>query len=373
VSRIRTAYSDYEKSIKNRQLQKRSDDKIHVYVPIKNVTDDTDKFIEILLNQVWLPDQYIFIVEDENDPAYHRVKPLANDNSIVELVVAGKTTARGQKNHNLLAGINAFPDAEYYVFCDADILPSKLWLYELVSPLLESDKFDAVSTHHWVERRPGIGNFFLTAILAYFIALGSNQKYAGGIWGGSTAIRRKKYDALQIANLWSNTVVDDVTVHKLSISGKLRCLFRPELLINSKSNKISFPTAIKWLTRQTTWLKFYTFSEIWLPILFVHILLSFGYLSILVLPLFIFLNWNLVFIWLAALIPTLFHMILFPKIRRIKREDDESYWYWLKNIWLCVFVSGLVMIYTIFTNTINWAGKSYKMTFNGRVKKIIER
>lgn len=99
------------------------------------------------------PAEFIFVVEDESDPAMACAQqaidetPLDSDKRSVSIVVAGVSWHNAQKCHNMLFGVAAAnPNSEYVLFVDDDAFLYPGLLEELVHPLIREPEKVLVST-----------------------------------------------------------------------------------------------------------------------------------------------------------------------------------------------------------------------------------
>src|SRR5688572_24504628 len=95
-----------------------------VFCPCKGTDAQFLENIQSILDQDYPSLTPIFIVESVNDPAYSALESLG-----VRVLVAGRSTSRGQKVHNLIHAVEHVPDAaEVFVFCDADARFPRHWI-----------------------------------------------------------------------------------------------------------------------------------------------------------------------------------------------------------------------------------------------------
>ena len=99
------------------------------------------------------PAEFIFVVEDESDPAHACAQrainetPFESKDRSVSIVVAGVSWHNAQKCHNMLFGVAASdPNSEYVLFVDDDAFLYPGLLEELVHPLIREPEKVLVST-----------------------------------------------------------------------------------------------------------------------------------------------------------------------------------------------------------------------------------
>ena len=169
--------------------------------------------------------------------------------------VASSDAARscGQKNQNLLAALALpAPAKRVLVFTDADYRRPPDWLRQLVEPVA-TGRAPVASGYYHAEAGPGWRSA-LRPVTALLLFLTRQFTALRQPWGGATAIPRRLFDELGIAELWSTNVVDDVALAErlrqagLAVEGinapALRAPVRPA----------EFPWGA-WFTRQLAYLR----------------------------------------------------------------------------------------------------------------------
>lgn len=351
-------------------LRQDLDGAVHVFLPVRRPDARSRRTIEALLNQTLKPDRIVVIVETGPDARVAWLQDLCRSHDRLHLVVAPLAVHCGQKNRNLLTGIGAHADARYYAFCDADTRPGPYWLADHVARLLRDPELDLVSTHQWVRREPGAGNFYYTSLHAMMIALGSHPTLKrSGVWGGSFVIRAERWREEQVPELWASAVSTDVVLQHLVNRGRLRTHYAPELVVDGESPGLSFLQTTDWFVRQMTCVKLYT-PEVWLPLTFVHIILTAGYLAVPAAPLVHVFAPTFAAPFYAAALTGLVHLLCIPLIRRVRRGGGESYAAWLLRSYLPILMGGIVFTITAFTYSVRWGGRTYRMRPGGDVIDI---
>src|SRR5262245_4532120 len=83
-----------------------SRERVVVFCPCKGSDPEFEKNVQSILNQDYPNYEARFIVESKGDPAYVVLTALA-----AKVLVAGRTTTRGQKVHNLAYAVEQAPAA----------------------------------------------------------------------------------------------------------------------------------------------------------------------------------------------------------------------------------------------------------------------
>ncbi len=249
---------------------------VAIIIPCKGLEPDFDLNLTSFLDQDYPRAQVIFVVASEKDPAYRalaaRLNHLASRGTgaalKTSLVVAGYSEFRGEKVHNLIAGLRAVgPEAEVLVFADIDARPGRDWLKHLVAPL--ADPTVTVSTgFRWY--LPGSG--FVSQLRAAWdtsIATLLGEHDHNFAWGGSMAIRAADFKRLEVADrYWARTVSDDYGLTRAVRDAGGRVRFEPHCLLPSREDS-PFREFLRWSNRQIIITRVYA-PHLWLLGLAAH-------------------------------------------------------------------------------------------------------
>jgi hypothetical protein len=152
---------------------------------------------------------------------------------------------------------------EIYAFCDGDLVVSSSWLAEMVRPIA-TGRSEASTSFHFVAPRE-------KAILGALHGMAETwQSLAalvcnGATWGGSMAIGRESFRRAGLAEVWRETVVDDLTMSRVMKARRVRVAPVPEFLVTSRSEITSYRDFVRWLGRQFFFVKIY--SPVWYAML----------------------------------------------------------------------------------------------------------
>jgi cellulose synthase/poly-beta-1,6-N-acetylglucosamine synthase-like glycosyltransferase len=230
--------------------------RVVVFCPCKGIDSEFRANIESILDQDYPPLRAVFVVESEKDMAYAELRKIG-----ATVLVAGIATARGQKVHNLIHGVeHAAGDAEVFVFCDSDARFPRNWISNLVAPLEEEDV--AVSTgYRWYTTESGSIPALLRSIwnASVVTALGPHSRNFA--WGGSMALRREVFDRIGVRAAWDCAVSDDFAVTQSARAAGMRIVFVPECLIPSPGG-CTFSELLEFTTRQIIITRVYE-AKIW--------------------------------------------------------------------------------------------------------------
>lgn len=230
-----------------------------VILPCKGVEKNFKENVKAITNQDYKNYKAIFVTDSKDDPAYKTLKEMFSKNSKISIIVSEFIEGRSGKISALINGIKKSGDVEVYVFADSDIKPHKKWLSFLVSHL-DNDDVGATTGYRW---------YFPFDLKSLFVSCwnmaNSISLFYGPYnfaWGGSTAIKKKLFDKLNIEEEWKKGFSDDLILTKIVKNAGYKIKFLPECISESPvdGNIWSF---IKWGTRQLTWMRWY-FPSIWM-------------------------------------------------------------------------------------------------------------
>lgn len=204
-----------------------------VFLPCKGVDDKLHHTIEQLDDLNYRDYEVIFCVESDDDPARAAIAEWTQTwRRPHRVVVAGRATQRGQKIHNLLAGVAAAPpDREAYVFLDSDAVPDADWLGHLVAPLARAG-VGAATGYRWYTASGGLA----AGVRCTWNAAPTSTLHDARVnfcWGGSTAMLATRFCELNMATLWDRALSDDLQMTRAVKKAGLAIHFVPQALVAS--------------------------------------------------------------------------------------------------------------------------------------------
>ena len=184
---------------------------VGVLVPVRG---DPGGFLATLAAQDYPDWHVVFAVEDAADPAFPMLAAFcAEAPARRALVLAGPTTRRAQKLHNLLAALPLLrPEDAVLVTLDADTLPPPDTLRRLLRPVL-AGRADLASGYRWLLPGPGLGGQ-LAALVDHAVATLPRLDRLSLVWGGAMAVKRAALARLDLPALWDQALSDDLTVSR---------------------------------------------------------------------------------------------------------------------------------------------------------------
>jgi len=229
---------------------------VALLVPVAGAAPDLADNLRSLLSQDYPDYQVIFITKEMADPATPVIAALIPEYPRSRLILSGPAVSCGQKNHNLLAGLQALEDAaEILVFCDSTRLAPANWLKSMVLPLVRGEVPVVSGYHHVLPQDQGFATWG-RAITVLILYLTKPIPRLNQPWGGATAIKRQDFEDLQVARRWSQNVVDDVSLAALLQEKGLLVGLAPGVSLASPWRGETLAGWRDWLTRQWLYLKF---------------------------------------------------------------------------------------------------------------------
>jgi cellulose synthase/poly-beta-1,6-N-acetylglucosamine synthase-like glycosyltransferase len=238
-----------------------------VIAPTRGLDEGLRENLEPLFKQEYPAYEIIFVTDRPDDASLKAIEDLRKLSSVSSrVVIAGEASDSGQKVHNLIVAVGqADLRSEVLVFVDTDARPHAKWLRSLVAPLADETVGAATGYRWFIPQRGGFAAHLRSVWNASIAsALGANQ-YKNFCWGGSTAIRRRTFEALKIRDRWRGTVSDDFTVTRVMQEAKLPIHFVPDCLIPSLDG-CSFPELLEFTNRQLKITRVYA-SHFWKSVL----------------------------------------------------------------------------------------------------------
>lgn len=232
---------------------------VSVIVPCKGSDFELQQNMEAILDQEFDDYEVIFVTASESDSSLAAIRRAARKfpGRRVEWVVSGFSDQRGEKVHSLLRALNQVdPGSEVLVFADSDGRPHRQWLRDLLSPLRDPE-IGASTGYRWFFRRSGNLASLLRATWNSSIATllgGHRHNFA---WGGSMAIRRSTFAAVDVPAFWKHSVSDDYSLTEAVNAAGLRVHFQPRCLVASHGD-CTWRELLEWSTRQVIITKVYS-------------------------------------------------------------------------------------------------------------------
>ena len=329
----------------------------HIIVPCKGTTKNFRENIQAICNQDYRDYKIVFVTDSAKDPAYKELKEIISNYPTARIEISDFIDGCSGKISALIKGVKTADDIEVYVFADSDIRPHKDWLRYLVSYLKE-DEIGATTGYRWYSPHDLTSLLLSTWNSTCISSLFSHR--VNFTWGGSTAISKKLFDELHIANKWRRGLSDDLILSKAVKDAGYKIKFVPECIVESYGEE-SIRKFMKWGTRQFTMVRWY-YPSLWIT-------------SFIIVAGLKFLNFLGLFLLLIGftlpgvlLISTIFldmivgwqRHITFKKIMCYPKEKFGSTLAYIGITPIVYFLIAYNIISSLLKNEIEWEGRRYQ-------------
>jgi len=329
--------------------------RLEVLVPVKGVSPNQDEILKSLLTQNYPSYHLSFILEDEQDEANELVERLCNQYVHAHKVLSGSAKSCAQKNHNLIAGVKALrPETEVIVFCDSTNMADSDWLRRFIMPLV-ANGMQVVTTFRAFKPEPATIGGVSQAIYAALLRILATMRPTP--WGGATALRRSTFDRLEVVDLWSHTVVDDLVLGNILEASGVTVTMDPCNLLVSPVHNQSVAGFLAYMDRQILFPKF-TNPGIWLAAVASVLNLALAFFAAAILG-------TLSIAGMAAAgagwasYSFLLVLLLSGLLLRNINPTDISLKKWLVCLVPCIILVAFIGLRSIIVNHIDWHGRRY--------------
>jgi len=230
-------------------------------LPCKGPEPGLERNIEAALRQEYDNYHLTVVTDSEQDPAYGTARAVLSRNPEKHSRLC---TSEGSENASGKVGalLTALDDEggrpEVYAFLDSDSLIPSTWLRELVDPLKE-DSIGATTGFRWYF--PADGGFW-SYVEAEWNAAGTNILFSNRYnfpWGGATAIRAETLDRINIHEIWSEAVSDDMSLNSALKNKGYMIRFLPQCTTATFADN-NLQHFLSWAIRQTILTRVYNHS-----------------------------------------------------------------------------------------------------------------
>lgn len=236
---------------------------VSLIIPCAGASEEMEAALRSLLQQDYPSLAVLLVTHGQADPARQLALKLAAQYPLTRHVEARAAEGCGQKNRNILDALaETDPGTAVYAFCDANHLAKPDFIRRLAKPILQGrEKFCSGY------RRTRLLSFKPAAVacqtLVWHMGLFQSLPWFTQPWGGALAAEASAFRDLGVTDLWSRTVVDDVSLAGLLMRKGLRVRYCPGAILDSSLGEMSETRLRDWFFRQLFYPKFYTFT-IWL-------------------------------------------------------------------------------------------------------------
>lgn len=345
-----------------------------VFVPCRGLDQGLRHNFAALFAQHYPAYEIVFVSDRADDPALALAEWVMNESdnngvARVKFVEAGRATESGQKVHNLRAAITeADPLSEVFVFVDTDARPREGWLRALVAPL-EDELVGASTGYRWfLPVKGGLASHLRSVWNASIAsALGENDR-GNFCWGGSTAIRRKMFERMDMRERWRGTLSDDYALTRALREERPRIRFVPDCLTASHED-CTWRELLEFTTRQIKITRVYA-PHLWRLVLVSNLLFVFvfyGGLALATARAALGLAWE----WPLALVCLIYAFGTwksFFRLRAVALVLDEHHAELREGVWPHMLLWPLTAILYLYnalaaarSRRIDWRGITYEL------------
>ena len=232
---------------------------VSVIVPCKGCDFELKENVTAVLDQEFEDYEVIFVTASEADASLPTLHQVAGEfpHRRVKFVVAGFSGKRGEKVNNLIQAVGKVdPGSQVLVFADSDGRPHRHWLRDLLLPLRDPG-VGASTGYRWFFSRSGNVASILRATWNGSVATLLGDHPHNFAWGGSMAIRRSTFEAVDLLSHWQHSVSDDYSLTAAMKEAGLGIYYQPRCLVSSHGD-CTWRELLEWSTRQIIITKVYS-------------------------------------------------------------------------------------------------------------------
>jgi ceramide glucosyltransferase len=226
-----------------------------IIAPCRGLDQGLRDNLDALFRQDYPAYEIIFVTGSADDAALAVIEEVRREwvgktQTRTRVLIAGKASASGQKVHNLRAAVEQIDaSSEVLVFVDTDARPRSSWLMSLAAPLAD-ERVGATTGYRWfIPVKGGLASHLRSvwnASIASSLGARGDRNFC---WGGSTAIRRRTFDKLDMLNEWRGALSDDFALMRALRRARLPIHFVPACLTPSHED-CGYGELLEFTTRQ---------------------------------------------------------------------------------------------------------------------------
>jgi ceramide glucosyltransferase len=330
---------------------------VSIIVPVKGHDHQLRENLAALASQDYPDYELVVVAHSASD-----IPPGVLPNGAHVVIAGDDDPTTGEKVRNLRAAVSgARKRSRVYAFADSDGRVTPRWLRSLVAPLSEKGVGASTGYRFYTPIPPTFWTLLRSVWDA--VALGRlGPGNCGFAWGGAMAIRRETFYELNVRAYWKNTVSDDYALSAAVHAGKMTIAFAPGAMVPSHEGK-SARQLFEWMRRQMTITRVYN-GGLWTLGLVAHIFYCGGMAASIVASLrgYRLAEWALI----AQLSPGMLKGLNRATLAKASLPECEA-WFkrhlWVHAIWvpLATWLWLIVLVSSMFGNTIVWRGYRYKL------------
>lgn len=343
--------------------------RVRMVVPVTGSAPDLEMTLRSLLGQTHPDHEVVMVTRDDEDPATPVVRRLCRGFAHARHVLAGRTVKCGQKNHNLIRGLEAAgARPEVLVFCDANHHAPPHFLESLVRPIEERRAVLVGGFHRVLAEDGALGTLgMLISVMA--IHMLHAVPFITQPWGGAMAVSREAFETLGIRRIWAETVVDDYALGIRFLQAGIRSRPVAEACLLTRLSGWSVGRWVTWLQRQLMYFKVFQ-PVLWISAAPVAVILIFPLSFSAGALLGAVTGWAGPEVALPAAVFLLAFLGLAFLIRRLVPEEIPRP-LWAAAFVLMHFITAWCYGSTWLNRRMVWRGIAYDVGWGGKVKKVV--
>ena len=333
-----------------------------------------DDCITALLDQDYANYGVRIIVDSRQDPAWEIAQEIVDRCPMAEVSIEELRPRRATCSLKCSSVLQAFDDLdesyEVAALLDADTIPHRTWLRELVAPLAQPDVGATTGNRWYLPVRPTCGSLVRHAWNAAAVV----QMYFYHIpWGGTLALKLDVFRHSDLADRWAHAFCEDTMLYEVVQRRVQRVQFVPSLMMVNRET-CTLGGFYHWVRRQLLAARLY--HPGWLTVAVHGILTSLAPLLALGLLLAGIAAGNAAAAWSAAAAlavsvfssPLLLILLERAVAQVIRRRGEPTRWLsaagalklfaailLTKAVYLCALLSA------IFVRAVHWRGIGYRI------------
>lgn len=242
---------------------------VHVIVPCKGDNGQLRENLRAIAAQDHPRAVFTFVTDTENDAARPAIDAVVRENKRARHIAPGYSQTCAQKNFVQLSAVGSDPESDIFVVCDSDMRPAPDWLRRLVDPFANPE-VSVTGTTRWIlPSKPGIGPCTYTALTGYYATMLATPFNPPIVWGGCFALSRTAWERMGIAEIWSRTASDDLTLAQKMKEHGIRPVFVPDAVSASHEVHATLKNLFAWYKGQAVTGRIHVPGS-WAAILFIE-------------------------------------------------------------------------------------------------------
>ncbi|MFV1966061.1 MAG: glycosyltransferase family 2 protein [Pirellulaceae bacterium] len=311
------------------------------------------------------------VVDNRADPAWGMVERAIQERNATHVSVRALKDPSDQCTLKCSALYQATADLEGAVdvvaFLDADVIPHRTWLRELVNPL-DDASVGAAMGNRWYAPRDGHWGSLVRFV--WNVGAVINMYYWNIPWGGTLAVRADILRNTDLRAQWSKAGCDDVPLYRVLLKLRLKLVFVPDLLLVNR-DEINVTRCLKFVWRQMLWVRLYHPVCWWICAVFHYLTIAAQWAALVLAPLAVWTER-----WVAAgVLAGLFlanYLVTFALVVCVERQarrvlasrgggNTVRWTKILAALQLTQVVTAVAFLYAWFARVVEWRGIRYRV------------